>query len=66
MRRLKVDVSTGETIRFEGEGKTLITLVAKSGQRTRFDIQIDEKVAIDLPEKATVQSIVGKGLKSLS
>jgi urease beta subunit len=66
MRRLKVDVSTGETIRFEGEGKTLITLVAKSGQRTRFDIQIDDKVAIDLPEKATVQAIVGKGLKSLS
>lgn len=65
MRRLKVDISTGETLRFEGGGATAITLVAKSGQRTRFDIQMDEKVSIKLPEKATVLSVVGAGLKKI-
>lgn len=63
MQRLKVDVSAGETLRFQGDGEIVVTLVAKSGQRTRMDIHLAETVSLTLPDKASVLSVICEGLK---
>jgi hypothetical protein len=44
----KKDLRVGESFRLSGDGVTVITLLAKTGQRSRFEIAADEAVEIQV------------------
>jgi hypothetical protein len=47
---LKIDLRVGETVSFDS-GRISITLLEKSGQRARLDIEADPSVRIDQPKQ---------------
>ena len=51
MRSIKADIRIGETVTLQGNGRSSITLVAKSGQRARFIIAREDGVSVSLPEE---------------
>lgn len=62
MPKLKADIRVGETLRFQGEGVTLITLMAKSGQRARLQVSADDSIEISHPqEKKPKSAPIGLG-----
>lgn len=64
MSVLMVDVKVGESIHFSGDGEVDITLVSKSGQVSRFQINADKSVDVQLPKvRSSTLSIVGEGVK---
>jgi hypothetical protein len=47
---MKVDLRVGESLRFDN-GRIVVTLLEKSGQRARVSVEADDSVAIQVPEK---------------
>ena len=59
---LKVDVRVGETIKFSGTGDVSLTLKAKSGRLSRFEVDADSSIDIKLPHRDSVRNAVSEGL----
>jgi hypothetical protein len=47
---MKVDLRVGEALRFDN-GRIVVTLLEKSGQRARVSVEADDSVAIQVPYK---------------
>ena len=62
MTVLKVDVRVGETVRFSGHGNIAVMVLAKSGRKSRLEIEADETVDIETPEHTSIRDILKKGL----
>jgi hypothetical protein len=62
MSVLMVNVKVGESMSLSGEGIAKITLMAKSGQVSRFKIDADESIDIQLPERSSMRDVIGQGL----
>jgi len=65
MAILKLDMRPGETLKLSGLGGASLTLMAKSGQRARFEVRADEGVRITPPSKSSIRSVVGRGVTLL-
>jgi urease beta subunit len=57
---LKLDLRVGESVRFDN-GRISVTLLEKSGQRARLDINADPSVRIE-PQKSSAADVVKHGL----
>jgi len=57
---MKVDIRVGETVRFSGEGSASVSLVAKSGQVARLEINADDTVKIERPAREGAAAMVVK------
>lgn len=57
---LKIDLRVGESVRLDG-GRINVTLLEKSGQRARLDIEADKSVSIEQPRSSTAD-VVRNGL----
>jgi len=55
---MKVDLRVGQSINFNG-GKIVVTLLEKSGQRARFNVEADDTVKIGLPDRDEVPAKAG-------
>ena len=62
MATLKVDIRVGESLRIAGSGSATLTLLAKSGQRARFEVVRDESMRVDLPKAPSNADVVKGGL----
>ncbi|NCC41550.1 MAG: hypothetical protein EOM21_19450 [Gammaproteobacteria bacterium] len=59
---VKQDLRVGETLQLRGDGVTTITLLAKTGQRSRLEIVADETVRINvLKETKPAKAPLGLG-----
>jgi hypothetical protein len=62
MATLKADLRVGESIRIEGSGSARLTLIAKSGQRARFEIERDNAMNVHLPQKTNSLDVIRLGI----
>jgi hypothetical protein len=62
MATVKADIRAGESINLDGSGSARITLIAKSGQRARIEIEADASVSVRLPKTASVLDTIRGGL----
>lgn len=62
MAIVKADIRAGESISFDGSGSARITLIAKSGQRARIEIEADASVSVRLPKAASILDTVRNGI----
>jgi hypothetical protein len=62
MPQVKHDLRVGEKLSFVGSGSTLITLVAKSGQRARLQIVADDSIEITRKEASAPKPSAVQGL----
>jgi hypothetical protein len=61
LTNLKIDLRVGETSSLDN-GRVVLTLLEKSGQRARFDIQAEEDVKIATPRASQAATIAKQGL----
>jgi hypothetical protein len=59
---MKIELRVGETLSFEGSGKATITLMEKSGQRARLDIQADDSVKMSKNTPVSGAAMARNGL----
>jgi pyruvate kinase len=62
MSNIKQDLRVGESVSFD-DGRVVITLLEKSGQRARFDIKAADDVKVNVNKAASISSVAQKGLK---
>lgn len=66
MARIKQDLRIGESVSFDN-GRITITLLEKSGQRARLDIQTPKDTPFSVQKLDTPASVAAsQGLKNLS
>jgi sRNA-binding carbon storage regulator CsrA len=61
MSSLKYDMRVGDTIKLDG-GKIKITLLDKSGQRARLDINAENSVTIETPSTVKAHDLAKNGV----
>jgi len=61
MSSLKYDMRVGDTIKLDG-GKIKITLLDKSGQRARLDINAENSVTIETPSAVKAHDLAKNGV----
>ena len=62
MAIVKADIRAGESITLDGSGSARITLIAKSGQRARIEIEADASVSVRLPKATSILDTVRNGI----
>jgi sRNA-binding carbon storage regulator CsrA len=61
LSQIKQDLRVGESISFD-EGRIVVTLLEKSGQRARLDIRADDAVKVTVNKSEIAASLAKNGL----
>jgi pyruvate kinase len=61
LSQIKQDLRVGESVSFD-DGRIVVTLLEKSGQRARLDIRIDEDVKFKVNKSSVASTLAKEGL----